>query len=149
MIYGILFFITAAFTVEPNNQFYFENTTLTLLDNKQDQTDTTGEIYDVVEQNAFYNGATTEPQSREFWLKAIKEEAKKHKKKLPENKKVFISVVVYKNATIGEVKLIRGSGDSKLDDFALYCGKNLKEWSPGKHRGEVVNTRIIMPVYIE
>lgn len=61
MIYGIYFFITTSFMVETDNQFSYEKEELITINCKQIQNDTTDDIYDVVEQNAFYNGAVTQP----------------------------------------------------------------------------------------
>ena len=63
--------------------------------------------------------------------------------------KAFVTIVVYKDGSIGEVKILRSSGDTNLDEFAILCGKTLKNWKPGLQRGEAVHTRINMPVYIE
>lgn len=68
---------------------------------------------------------------------------------MSKDKKAFISIVVYKDGSCGEVKIIRTSGNNDFDEFAIYCGKNLKNWSVGKQRGKPVNTRVIMPVYLE
>ena len=111
--------------------------------------DTVELIYDVVERNAMYNNAENDTESRIFWLKAVKKEAKRKKLKMSNRVKAFISIVVYKDGSIGEVKILRSSGDTKLDEFAIYCGENLKAWAPGKQRNIAVNTRINMPVYIE
>lgn len=111
--------------------------------------DTLNEIFDVVEVSAKYNRAKSESKSTENWIKAVKKFAKKQgKQNLSVQKKAFITIVIYKDGSIGEVKLVKSCGITELDEFAILCGQNLKKWTPAKHNGKKVNSRIKMSVYL-
>ncbi|WP_163325158.1 energy transducer TonB [Draconibacterium mangrovi] len=59
--------------------------------------------------------------------------------------KVYISFVVEKDGSVGDVKVARGV-DPSLDKEALRVVKALPMWKPGKQRGEPVRVQYTVPI---
>jgi len=59
--------------------------------------------------------------------------------------KVYVSFVVLKNGSIGQVEVMRGVRYD-LDNVSVDAIMNMPPWEPGKLRGENVNVRFIIPI---
>ncbi len=59
--------------------------------------------------------------------------------------KVFIQFIVWKDGTIKDVKVVKGS-HKLLNKEALRVIKNMPKWKPGKQRGKSVNARFTLPI---
>ncbi len=59
--------------------------------------------------------------------------------------KVYVSFVVLKDGSIGQVELMRGVRYD-LDNVSVDAIMNMPVWEPGKLRGENVNVRFIIPI---
>jgi len=59
--------------------------------------------------------------------------------------KVFVQFVVWKDGTIKDVKVVKGS-HKLLDKEALRVITNMPNWKPGKQRGINVNARFTLPI---
>ena len=57
-----------------------------------------------------------------------------------------IQYVVYKDGSIGYVKVVRGSGNERLDKEALRVVKTMPKWIPGKQGGKNVNVKLTIPI---
>jgi len=58
---------------------------------------------------------------------------------------VFVSLVVEKDGTIGDVNLVKGI-DAECDAEAVRVAKLLNTWQPGKQSGKAVRVQLILPV---
>ena len=59
--------------------------------------------------------------------------------------KVFVQFVVWKDGTIRDVKVVKGT-HKLLDKEALRVITNMPNWKPGKQRGKNVNARFTLPI---
>ena len=59
--------------------------------------------------------------------------------------KVFVQFVVWKDGSIKDVKVIKGT-HKLLDKEALRVINNMPNWKPGKQRGKNVNARFTLPI---
>ncbi len=59
--------------------------------------------------------------------------------------KVFVQFVVDEEGNVTQGKVVRGV-DPILDDYALSLLDNLKQWSPGKQKGENVKIAYTLPI---
>jgi periplasmic protein TonB len=59
--------------------------------------------------------------------------------------KVFISFTVNKKGAVTDATIIRGV-HNLLDKEALRVIEEMPEWTPGKHKGEIVSVRFTVPV---
>jgi protein TonB len=59
--------------------------------------------------------------------------------------KVLVNLVVDKKGVIKYIKIEKGLG-SGCDEEALRLVKKMPKWRPGRRQGEIVNTRIILPI---
>ena len=59
--------------------------------------------------------------------------------------KVFVQFVVWKDGTIKDVKVVKGS-HNLLNKEALRVIKSMPNWKPGKQRGKSVNARFTLPI---
>ncbi len=62
--------------------------------------------------------------------------------------RVFVSFVVEKDGSIGEVKLLRGIGGG-CDEEAMRMVKNMPKWKPGMHDGKPVRVSYQLPVFFK
>lgn len=60
--------------------------------------------------------------------------------------RAIVQFIVKKDGSIGNVEIIRSSGDNSLDTEALRVVKSMPKWKPGMQRGEAVNVRFMIPV---
>jgi len=59
--------------------------------------------------------------------------------------KVFVQFVVWKDGTIRDVKVVKGT-HKLLDKEALRVITQMPKWKPGKQRGKVVNAKFTLPI---
>jgi protein TonB len=59
--------------------------------------------------------------------------------------KMLVSFVVWKDGTIGDIKIIRGLG-AGLDEEAIRVIQSMPRWKPGNQNGRNVNVEFNMPV---
>jgi periplasmic protein TonB len=59
--------------------------------------------------------------------------------------KVYVQFVIWKDGSIGDVKVMRGLGNG-LDEEARRVIKIMPKWKPGQQNGKPVNMRYILPV---
>jgi protein TonB len=59
--------------------------------------------------------------------------------------KVYIEFIVQTDGTLSEFKMLKGIGHG-CDEEALRVMASLPKWEPGRHQGQVVKQRIVMPV---
>lgn len=62
--------------------------------------------------------------------------------------KVYIQFVVEKDGSISNVKVLRGIG-ANCDEEAIRVIKNMPNWIPGEHDGELIRSRMILPIKFE
>lgn len=59
--------------------------------------------------------------------------------------RVIIQMVVQKDGTLGDFKVLKGVG-SGCDEEALRVLKNSPKWKPGKQRGKAVTVKMTVPI---
>jgi periplasmic protein TonB len=59
--------------------------------------------------------------------------------------KVFVSFTVNKKGAVTDAKIAKGV-HGLLDKEALRVIENMPAWTPGKHKGEIVNVRFTVPI---
>jgi periplasmic protein TonB len=98
-------------------------------------------IFDVVEENASFPGG--EALMGEFLRKNIKYPPMARESGI--QGRVYVEFIVYKDGTIGDVKIRRGVSP-ELDEEALRVVKMMPKWEPGKQRGKPVTCRFTLPI---
>lgn len=63
-----------------------------------------------------------------------------------EQGRVLVAFVVEKDGSISDVKIAKSSGFDRLDAEAVRVVREMPAWMPGKHEGEVVRARFVLPV---
>ena len=63
-----------------------------------------------------------------------------------EQGRVLVAFVVEKDGSISDVKVAKSSGFDRLDAEAARVIREMPAWVPGKHEGEVVRARFVLPV---
>ena len=99
-------------------------------------------VYQIVEQQPEYPGGTAELMR--YLMKNIKYPAESRQRN--SQGKVFVGFVIKKNGSIGDVDVVKTSGDDLLDAEAMRVVKAMPAWVPGKQGGENVNVRFTLPV---
>jgi TonB family protein len=95
-------------------------------------------VYDFVEEMPSFPGG----------LEAMFEWIQRNQKK-PEGDPVgrcILNFVVEKDGSLSEVKVVRSSGNEKLDEESIRLVKSMPRWNPGKQNGENVRCRYSLPV---
>lgn len=95
-------------------------------------------VYDFVEELPSFPGG----------LKAEFEWIQRNQKK-PEGDPVgrcILNFVVEKDGSLSEVKVVRSSGNEKLDEESIRLIKTMPRWNPGKQNGERVRCRYSLPI---
>lgn len=59
--------------------------------------------------------------------------------------RVVIEFVVASDGTIKDSKVLRGLGHG-LDEQALQVINSMPQWTPGQHKGEAVNVKLVLPI---
>ena len=59
--------------------------------------------------------------------------------------KVFVQFVVWKDGTIGQVKILKGIGGG-CDEEAVRVVKSMPKWAPAQQAGQKVSSRFMLPV---
>jgi TonB family protein len=95
-------------------------------------------VYDFVEELPSFPGG----------LEAMFEWIQRNQKK-PEGDPIgrcILNFVVEKDGSLSEVKVVRSSGNEKLDEESIRLVKSMPRWNPGKQNGENVRCRYSLPV---
>ena len=106
-------------------------------------TTTDDKVYDVCEQMPIYEGGDA------ALLKYLRETVK-----LPEEDKergmqgrMVVGFVVEKDGSLTNVKVLRAV-DIALDAEVLRVVKGMPKWIPGRHNGQRVRVRYLLPIHI-
>ena len=98
-------------------------------------------IFDQAEENPEFIGG--KEKLYEYLAENIQ-----YPEKAKENKiqgEVFVQFVVWKDGTIKDVEVVKGS-QKTLDVEAIRVVKSMPKWTPGKNQGDEVNVRYILPI---
>ena len=60
--------------------------------------------------------------------------------------KVYLTFVIDNEGSVIDVKVIRGAGNTSLDEEAVRAVKNMPKWKPGKHKGKAVRVQYTLPI---
>ena len=96
------------------------------------------DVYDFVDEYPSYPGGVSALYE---WIQ------KNHKK--PEGDKIglcIVNFIVEKDGSFSEIKVVRSSGDEKLDEEVIRLMKTMPRWIPGKLNGERVRCRFTLPI---
>ena len=99
-------------------------------------------VYQIVEQQPEYPGGTAELMR--YLMRNIKYPAESRQRN--SQGKVFVGFVIKKNGSIGDVDVVKTSGDDLLDAEAVRVVNAMPAWVPGKQCGKEVNVRFTLPV---
>ena len=99
-------------------------------------------IFRVVEQMPEFSGGMT------ALMKYLRENIKYPEECAKENieAKAFVSFVVKKDGSLSDIKIMKSSGNEKLDNESLRVVSSMPNWKPGMQRGEAVNVRFSLPI---
>ncbi len=111
------------------------------LPGKMSLTDESDKIYDKVQEVPSYPGG-----AEEMW-KFLMNEAQYPKVCLEQGiqGRVYVSFVVEKDGSIGNVKVIRSSHE-KMSEEAVRVVRKMKKWTPGRIDGKAVRSRFTLPI---
>ena len=132
---------TSTYSIEPFTFTLSEHLFEQLLDIATSEEDT---VYQIVEEMPKFPGG--EKALMDYVSNNVKypEEAK--------NKniagRVFVSFVVEKDGSIGEVKVLRGIGGG-CDEEAVRVIKGMPKWKPGMQKGKPVRVSYQIPIYFK
>ena len=96
-------------------------------------------VYDFVEELPSFPGG----------LEAMFEWIQRNQKK-PEGDPVgrcILNFVVEKDGSLSEIKVLRSSGNEKMDEESIRLIKTMPRWTPGKLNGEKVRCRYTLRIY--
>ncbi len=111
---------------------------------KIDDTDNKDEIYAIVDEPAkFPNGMEG---LMDFLKKNLQYPEKAKKEKV--DGKVFVQMVIEKDGSVTDVKVIKGL-EKSVDEEALRVIKLSPNWRPGKNNGIIVRSRFVIPIYFK
>ena len=134
---NVSFTIPITFKLQnPPKQETVTNVQITTANTNEDQ------IFKVVEQMPEFPGGTT------ALMKYLRENLKYPEECAKENiqGKAFVEFVVKKDGSISDIKIMKSSGNEKLDNESLRVVSSMPKWKPGMQRGEVVNVRFSLPI---
>lgn len=60
--------------------------------------------------------------------------------------RVYCQLIVNKDGSISNVKVVRSGGDLSLDKEAIRLIRSMPNWIPGRQRGETVRVKYTMPI---
>ena len=129
---------TSTYSIEPFTFTLSEHLFEQLLDIATSEADT---VYQIVEEMPEFPGG--ENALMEYVSKNVvyPEEAKEKEIQ----GRVFISFVVEKDGSIGEVKVLRGIGGG-CDEESVRVISDMPKWKPGKQKGEAVRVSYQIPI---
>ena len=129
---------TSTYSIEPFTFTLSEHLFEQLLDIATSEEDT---VYQIVEEMPQFPGG--ENALMEYVSKNVvyPEEAKEKEIQ----GRVFISFVVEKDGSIGEVKVLRGIGGG-CDEESVRVISDMPKWKPGKQKGEAVRVSYQIPI---
>lgn len=90
----------------------------------------------------FQNGSA---QDFALWINdnlKYPEEAKKAKV----GGKAYVSFIIGTDGKVGDVKLLRSTGNESLDNEIVRVVKSSPDWTPGEVKGEKVKVTFVLPV---
>lgn len=90
----------------------------------------------------FQNGSA---QDFALWINGnlkYPEEAKKAKV----GGKAYVSFIIGTDGKVGDVKLLRSTGNESLDNEIVRVVKSSPDWTPGEVKGEKVKVTFVLPV---
>ncbi len=98
-------------------------------------------VYQIVEEMPRY------PGGEQAMMKYVADNIKYPEEAKDKNiaGRVFVSFIVEKDGSIGEVKVMRGIGGG-CDEEAVRVIKGMPKWTPGKVKGEPVRVSYMMPL---
>lgn len=89
------------------------------------------------------------PGGPEAMLKYIKEKYQLPQGvTLPDRNKIYLSIVVEKDGSLTDIKVLRGIGE-EFDKEAIRLIKAMPKWEPAEISGKLVRSRMTIPVIIE
>ncbi len=99
-------------------------------------------VYDIVDVMPIFPGGNDELMK--FVAKNVKYpvDAQEHGKQ----GKVFIQFVVSKTGDVKDIEVLRTAGFESIDKEAIRVVKLMPKWTPGMHKGKIVNVEYTMPV---
>ena len=99
-------------------------------------------IYEVVEVQPEFPGGTKE------MMKYLQSNLKypEDAKAVGAEGKAFVRFVVKADGSIGDVQIMRSTGNESLDDEALRVVKAMPKWRPAMNKGEAVNVKFVLPI---
>lgn len=111
--------------------------------NANGQEKTQDSSYEEVEvKPTFQNGSA---QDFALWINdnlKYPEEAKKAKV----GGKAYVSFIIGTDGKVGDVKLLRSTGNESLDNEIVRVVKSSPDWTPGEVKGEKVKVTFVLPV---
>lgn len=111
--------------------------------NANGQEKTQDSSYEEVEvKPTFQNGSA---QDFALWIHdnlKYPEEAKKAKV----GGKAYVSFIIGTDGKVGDVKLLRSTGNESLDNEIVRVVKSSPDWTPGEVKGEKVKVTFVLPV---
>jgi TonB family protein len=109
-----------------------------LEESRKEEESKKGDVYEFVDEYPSYpEGAS-----------ALYEWIQKNQKKPEDNKigRCILNFIVEKDGSFSEIKVVRSSGDEKLDEEAIRLMKTMPRWIPGKRNGKSVRCRFTLPI---
>ena len=97
------------------------------------------EVHEIVEEYPSF------PGGRDAMIEWIQRNQKK-----PEGDPVgrcILNFVVEKDGSLSEIKVLRSSGNEKMDEESIRLIKTMPRWTPGKLNGEKVRCRYTLRIY--
>ncbi|MFN3341075.1 MAG: energy transducer TonB [Flavobacteriales bacterium] len=117
------------------------NDKIDIVDVKVEEAPVVEEIFDVVEEQAEFPGGME--KLRDFLSANLK--FPPMAKESGVQGKVYVQFVVFKDGSVGDIKVLRGIG-SGCDEEAVRVVKSMPKWNPGKQRGRAVSSRFTLPI---
>jgi protein TonB len=60
--------------------------------------------------------------------------------------KVYLQFVINSEGSVTDIKVIRGAGNTSLDEEAIRVVKTMPKWIPGKQNGKIVDVQFTLPI---
>ena len=98
-------------------------------------------IFDVVEENAEFEGGIQ--KMYDYIGKNIKYPSMARETNV--QGKIYVQFVVFKDGSLGNIKVLRGIG-SGCDEEAIRVIEGMPKWKPGKQRNIPVSSKFVLPI---
>ena len=134
---------TVKTVIAGDDEHYWKTSTATFPDEnmKDKMKPNANGVYQIVEEMPQYPGG--EKAMMEYVAKNVVYPQEARDKEI--SGRVFVSFVVEKDGSIGEVKVMRGIGGG-CDEEAVRVVKAMPKWKPGKQEGKPVRVSYMMPI---